>query len=232
MSSKHLSAQSSQRQNSQHQQTPGLRTPSNKKTIYDRNLNRTKNAELSRAAFAYLFVEMIGYAQRRVSGVADLEMRLNAAGYPLGLRLLDLLLSRTPTSSTQPPTTRPIRILSLLQFLSNTLWKHLFGRPADALERSAQNPAEYMITDNAPLVSEYISVPSEIASFNPGALVAGIMEGVCDGAGFGTVGGRGVGVSAHWSEDTSGGLWPGRTIFLIRFSDEVLEREEILGRGS
>lgn len=58
-----------------HQQTPGLRTPSNKKTIYDRNLNRTKNAELSRAAFAYLFVEMIGYAQRRVSGVADLEMR-------------------------------------------------------------------------------------------------------------------------------------------------------------
>lgn len=53
----------------------GLRYPSNKKTIYDRNLNRTKTAELSRAAFAYLFVEMVSYAQKRVTGIADLEKR-------------------------------------------------------------------------------------------------------------------------------------------------------------
>lgn len=54
---------------------PGLRYPSNKKTIYDRNLNRSKNAELSRAAFAYLFIEMIGYAQRGARDVTDLEQR-------------------------------------------------------------------------------------------------------------------------------------------------------------
>lgn len=54
---------------------PALRYPSNKKTIYDRNLNRSKTAELSRAAFAYLFIEMIGYAQKRVKGIADLEKR-------------------------------------------------------------------------------------------------------------------------------------------------------------
>ncbi|KAL9575947.1 MAG: hypothetical protein Q9212_007534, partial [Teloschistes hypoglaucus] len=41
------------------QRTPQqLRTPSNRKTIYDRNLNRTRTAELSRASFAYLFGEM------------------------------------------------------------------------------------------------------------------------------------------------------------------------------
>lgn len=56
----------------------GLRYPSNRKTIYDRNLGRSKNAELSRAAFAYLFVEMITYAQRKVTGVADLEKRCAA----------------------------------------------------------------------------------------------------------------------------------------------------------
>jgi hypothetical protein len=55
--------------------SPGLRYPNNKKTIYDRNLNRSKNAELSRAAFAYLFVEMISYAQRRVTDITDLEKR-------------------------------------------------------------------------------------------------------------------------------------------------------------
>ena len=56
-------------------QGPGLRLPSNKKTIYDRNLNRSKNAELSRAAFAYLFIEMIAYAQKGAKDVGDLEQR-------------------------------------------------------------------------------------------------------------------------------------------------------------
>ncbi|KAL8822780.1 MAG: hypothetical protein Q9191_006496, partial [Dirinaria sp. TL-2023a] len=53
----------------------GLRTPSNRKTIYDRNLNRTRTAELSRASFAYLFAEMVSYAQKRVTGIQDLEKR-------------------------------------------------------------------------------------------------------------------------------------------------------------
>lgn len=53
----------------------GLRTPSNRKTIYDRNLNRTRTAELSRASFAYLFSEMVTYAQKRVTGIQDLEKR-------------------------------------------------------------------------------------------------------------------------------------------------------------
>lgn len=57
------------------QQHAGLRTPSNRKTIYDRNLNRTRTAELSRASFAYLFSEMVTYAQRRVTGIQDLERR-------------------------------------------------------------------------------------------------------------------------------------------------------------
>lgn len=57
------------------QSTPGLRVPSNRKTIYDRHLNRSRNAELSRASFAYLFAEMVTYAQRRVTGIQDLEKR-------------------------------------------------------------------------------------------------------------------------------------------------------------
>jgi hypothetical protein len=64
---------------------PGLRYPSNKKTIYDRNLNRSKNAELSRAAFAYLFIEMIAYAQKGAKDVGDLEQR--CASTPKGYAL-------------------------------------------------------------------------------------------------------------------------------------------------
>ena len=53
----------------------GLRYPTNGKTIYHRALNRTRTAELSQSAFAYLFSEMVGYAQRRVTGIQDLEKR-------------------------------------------------------------------------------------------------------------------------------------------------------------
>jgi len=60
---------------SQRISTGGLRTPSNRKTIYDRNLNRSRTAELSRASFAYLFGEMVMYAQKRVTGIQDLERR-------------------------------------------------------------------------------------------------------------------------------------------------------------
>ena len=53
----------------------GLRLPSNGKTIYHRPLNRTKTAELSQASFAYLFSEMISYAQKQVRGIQELEAR-------------------------------------------------------------------------------------------------------------------------------------------------------------
>ncbi|OCK78806.1 trafficking protein particle complex subunit 5 [Lepidopterella palustris CBS 459.81] len=207
-------------------QTPGLRYPSNKKTIYDRNLSRSKNSELSRAAFAYLFVEMISYAQKRVKGIADLEKRLNNQGYPLGLKLLELLLARAPPNSAL----RPTRILPLLQFIAQTLWRHLFNRPADALERSENDASQYMLYDNDPMVNQYISLPREMSQLNCAAFVAGIIEGVCDGAGFAT-----QGVSAHSVGEEPGGekgsMWPGKTVFLIKFREEVLEREEILGRG-
>ncbi|OSS43354.1 hypothetical protein B5807_11941 [Epicoccum nigrum] len=209
-------------------QGPGLRYPSNKKSIYDRNLNRSKNAELSRAAFAYLFIEMIAYAQRGVTNVGDLEQKLNSQGYPIGLRLLDLLLSR---SSNPLASIRPTRILPLLQFIAQTLYRHLFGRPADALEKSSTEPGQYMLFDNEPMVNQYISLPRELSSLNCAAFVAGVIEGVCDGAGFPT-----EGVTAHSVGEQEQGkdakaMWPDKTVFLIKFKPEVLEREEILGRG-
>ncbi|KAI5293850.1 Trafficking protein particle complex subunit 5 [Ascosphaera acerosa] len=205
----------------------------NRKTIYDRNLNRTRNAELSKASFALLFSEMVAYAQRRVTGIQDLERRLNEQGYPLGLRLLDLLFYRTqPASSssssssslaagTQP--VRPLRILPLLQLIHGPLWRLLFGRAADALEHSIapDKPNEYMITDNDPLVNSYISVPKEMSMLNCAAYVAGIIEGVCDGCGFEAK------VSAH---NQASEMWPCKTVFLVRFEPSVMEREKVLER--
>ncbi|KIM32553.1 hypothetical protein M408DRAFT_19953 [Serendipita vermifera MAFF 305830] len=43
--------------------------------IYDRPLNKTRNAEVSLSAFAFLFGEMVQYTQKRVAGIADFERK-------------------------------------------------------------------------------------------------------------------------------------------------------------
>lgn len=60
----------------------GLRYPTSGKTIYHRPLNRSRTSELSQASFAYLFSEMISYAQRRVTGIQDLEKRYAHKTFP------------------------------------------------------------------------------------------------------------------------------------------------------
>ncbi|KUI57295.1 Transport protein particle subunit trs31 [Cytospora mali] len=219
----------------------GLRYPTNGKTIYHRTLNRTRTSELSQASFAYLFAEMVSYAQRRVTGIQDLEKRLNVQGHPIGLKLLDLLLHREPPRSQL----RPRDIITLLHLIKIQLWTHLFGRQADAIQRSSNpdTPDEYMIIDNEPLVNAYISVPREMSQLNCAAYVAGMIEGVCDGAGFpARVTAHSVGNQTQAGQDggaagaatAEGGgpvqeMWPGKTVFLVKFAGEVIEREAYLG---
>lgn len=49
--------------------------PGARPNIYDRQLNKTRTAEVSSAAFAFLFSEVVQYTQKRVSGINDLERR-------------------------------------------------------------------------------------------------------------------------------------------------------------
>ncbi|OAQ71327.1 SPP30 protein [Pochonia chlamydosporia 170] len=199
---------------------PRLRVPSNGKTIYHRPLNRSKAAELSQANFAYLFSEMVVYAQRRVKGVQELEHRPNTQGHPIGLKLLDLLLYRQPPRSQL----RPLSIISLLDFIKQIVWQHLFGRQADRLEKSIDpdTPNQYRIIDNKPLVNQYISVPREISGLNCAAFVAGVVEGVCEGADF---------PASVMAVTVGEVMLPGKTVVRVNFRDEVVEREGFLGKS-
>lgn len=197
-----------------------LRYPSSRKTIYDRNLNRTKTTEISLASFSYLFNTLITYHHAKSGSVSEIESRLNRAGYPIGIKMLDLILYRSARSAS-----RPTRMLDLLQFIHGSLWRALFNRSADALEQSNSKKNEYMIIDNEPLVNTFISIPKEMSQLNCAAFVAGIIEGICDAAGFGT-----EGVSAHWAGEGDE-MWPGKTIFLLRFKESVVEREEAIKAG-
>ncbi|KAI9034324.1 NO signaling/Golgi transport ligand-binding domain-containing protein [Hyaloraphidium curvatum] len=179
--------------------------------ILERPVNKTRNAEVSLASFALLLSEMIAYSQKRVTGIQDLEKKLSDFGFRVGIRSLELITWREKGSK------RETRILNILYFIHSIVWKSLFGKQADALEKSTEHEDEYMISDNEPVLTKYISVPKEFATLNCGAFIAGIVEGILDAAQFPAR------VTAH-SVPIDG--FPLRTTILMKFAPEVLEREK------
>lgn len=89
------------------------------------------------------------YAFRRVSN----EARMDQCGFDIGYKILEILYAKLK------PGKRPTKLMEVLQFIGSACWKYLFGRSIDSLERGADNPNEYILTDYDPLCSRYISVP-------------------------------------------------------------------------
>ncbi|KAJ3140463.1 TRAPP subunit trs31 [Physocladia obscura] len=205
--------------------------------ILDRNLAKTRTSETSLSAFAYVFAEMIQYSQKRVSGVEDLEKRsvgsrllspfLANFGHRVGLRELELTLWREKNPK------RETRVLQMLIFINSVIWKSLFGKPADSLQKSTDNEDEYMLTDNDPVILKYISLPKELGSFNAGAFMAGIVEAVLDGCHFVSSSVNYLGVdtdkkkkaSRVTAHSTASDTAPNSMTLLIKFDKSVLQRE-------
>ncbi|TFK76673.1 TRAPP I complex [Pluteus cervinus] len=185
--------------------------------IYERNLNKTRFAEVSLSSFAFLFSELVQYTQKRVNGINDLERRLNTLGYRVGTRVLELLFWRTESTSKAPK--REIKLVPALMVIHTQVWKAIFSKPADAIEKSVENADEYMIIDNDPPIERYISVPRDMSQLSCSSFTAGIVEAVLDGLGFPAR------VTAH---NTPTAQYPSRITILIKLEKSVLEREELL----
>ncbi|KAL0451637.1 UNVERIFIED_CONTAM: Trafficking protein particle complex subunit [Sesamum latifolium] len=162
--------------------------------------------EVSLSAFAFLFSELVQYNQTQVDNIAELERRLEDAGYAVGARVLELLCHREKGNR------RETRLLGILSFIHSTVWKVLFGKVADSLEKGTEHEDEYMISEKELLVNRFISIPKDMGAFNCGAFVAGIVKGVLDNAGFPAV------VTAHFVP-VDGQQRP-RTTILIKFAEE------------
>lgn len=128
--------------------------------------------------------------------------------------------------------------MNILQFVSTQVWKSLFGKPADSLERSIDHADEFMIVDYEPLTSTFVSVPSDFGQLSVDAYMSGIVAGVLAGAGFPAR------VTAHSVQLESGEHPPSsssnqpnnlpprkeKAVFLVKFSPEVLERDAAMDR--
>jgi hypothetical protein len=189
--------------------------------IYDRNLYRTKH-EISISSISFLFMQIIQINLKNSKSLLDLERKLNNLGYSIGLKFLELSSLREnfknniSSSAKSNLSQRNIKILQILQFIVSNIWLNLFDKKADSLEKSSDHENQFMIIDNNPIMTRFISLPKEYESLNCESFVAGIIEGILDLAYFNCE------VSAHSVPQES---FPNRTIYLIKFDQYVLSRE-------
>lgn len=108
------------------------------------------DSTVSLSSFAYLFSEMVQYHQNRVDSISELERRLESCGFSVGLRVLELLAYRSREYR------RETKLMNILQFISTVVWKSLFNKAADSLERSIDHADEFMIVDYSP-ITRYVT---------------------------------------------------------------------------
>jgi len=194
--------------------------------ILDQPLSRGKK-EVSLSAFSYLFSELVSHCQSRVK-INQLEKKLSEAGYGIGIRVLELVSQREKSRKEK-------NIITMLQFIHSTIWKSLFGKVADGLEKSTDKENEYYIYDREPITNKYIFVPRDLGSLNVAAFIAGIVEGILTAAHFTAE------VTAHHipatasstSSSSSNSGQPSsqssqlstKTVYVIKFTPDVVKRE-------
>lgn len=155
-------------------------------SILDKALPKTRK-ELNMSTFSFLFSEIVQYCQSRVTDAADLEKRLMTVGFDIGSRYLELGMFRDKK-------TREIKLVQLLQWISTTVWKSLFNKQADSLEKSQQKETQCMnliglifakdlIYDKEPMETKFISVPKGV-NLHVAYFTAGILKGILCAAEF------------------------------------------------
>mmetsp|Transcript_1951 Transcript_1951/g.7000 ORF Transcript_1951/g.7000 Transcript_1951/m.7000 type:complete len:196 (-) Transcript_1951:320-907(-) len=176
---------------------------------------RSKSDSVSLSAMTFLFSEFVQYCQQSVETGNDLEAKLEEAGVGIGVRLLELLVFKDKNGK------RETRLLNIVSFIHTNVWRHLFGKPADSLEKGNDSDDEYMIIDKDLLLTRFISIPKDYGQLSCAAFAAGIVKGVLDAAGFPSK------VTAHSMpvEGTS----HIRTVILMKFEGAVIAREQRLG---
>ena len=81
---------------------------------------------------------------------------------------------------------RENRLVNMLHFINNQVFKSLFGKAADGLEQSIEDEDEYRILDKTPITNRFANMGKGGASqhTNCAAFIGGIIEGMLCSAKF------------------------------------------------
>ena len=175
-----------------------------KKFYLDKPLTKVGKCDTNLSAFAFLFSEIVQYSHQRVSSVPELQDKLSEMGQRIGRSLIDLTFHREKHGK------RETRIVNILVFIKSSLWRNLFGKEADGIERAVDFDNTYYLIEKESLVNKFISVPPEKGSFNAAYFSAGIIEGFLRGSLFPAK------VTAHSHRGVA---------YKIEFENKVIDRE-------
>ena len=103
---------------------------------------------------------------------------------------------------------RRIKVIDLLILVQEKVWDSLFGKKADGLEQSMDDPNEYRIIEKQPVTNRFVSQTHPNCSY----FIAGIIEGVL------TSNGMECKVVPHLDHSQD------QTIFVVKFTDEVMQK--------
>jgi hypothetical protein len=92
--------------------------------------------QVSLSAFCFLFSEMVQYQQTKVDTTQELEKKLAENGYNVGLRMSELCFFREKNAK------RETKIVGILSYIKDNIWKTMFGKAADSLERATDKQDE------------------------------------------------------------------------------------------
>ena len=110
---------------------------------------------------------------------------------------------------------RETNIENVLLFISNQVWKHLFGRAADGVEQSNMDEDEFWLNDDNPITTRFVGD----ISVNTAAFTAGIIEGLLYAIEFPAV------VDAHYHTTEEDETDADKVVYSIKFTKEARERE-------
>ena len=179
--------------------------------IYDKNIYRN-NKNVSLSSLQFLIMEIVSQHMKNTNNILKIERKLNNLGYSIGLKYLNLISTKNNfinniTSNGKSNTSHRItKLIDFLHFISNDIWLSLFNKSSNGLEKSSDNEFQFMIIDNNPIISSFLSPTQEYNSLSIESFTAGIIEGILDTAYFQCE------VSAHRVPIVN---YPNKTIYLI-----------------
>lgn len=71
-----------------------------------------------------------------------------------------------------------LSFITLLQFIQDTVWKYMFGKKADDIQKINEDDSSYAIIDNEPLIASLV-LPAKVNEF-----ICGIIKGVVESANY------------------------------------------------
>lgn len=135
--------------------------------------------KIPKATFALLFSEIVQYCHQKVESLDQFSRQLHQMGYPIGCAMLEVIPQGNPNFK------RSTNVVDMLLAIKGKFWQYLFGYQAHSLEQQVEDPNGYMLYDDKPMVTQFVSHPQDIKNvFSCCSFVAGIIEGILTSAGF------------------------------------------------